>query len=51
MIHVPLLRWGEPYTSLDTDKVGGVMIELDELPPHLSDDFYWGMCPWQATLP
>ena len=21
MIHVPLLRWGEPYTSLDTDKV------------------------------
>ena len=21
MIHVPLLRWGKPYTSLDTDKV------------------------------
>ena len=21
MIHVPMLRWGEPYTSLDTDKV------------------------------
>ena len=21
MIHVPLVRWGEPYTSLDKDKV------------------------------
>lgn len=25
----------------------GVQIELDELPPHLDGDFYWGNKPWE----
>ena len=50
-VSTALNEGGGGMAYFDTDKVGGVMIELDELPPHLSDDFYWGMCPWQATLP
>ncbi len=42
---------GGGMAYFDTDKIGGLMIELDALPPHLSDDYYWGTCPWQATLP
>ena len=30
----------------DTDKIGGVQIELEELPAHLDDDPYWGLKPW-----
>ena len=28
------------------EKLNGVQIELDELPSHLEDDFYWGNKPW-----
>ena len=37
---------GGGMAYFDTDKVGGVQIELEELPPHLSDDPYWGLEPW-----
>jgi len=29
-----------------TDEVGGMIIEMDELPPHLDKDPYWGNKPW-----
>ena len=50
-VSAALNEGGGGMAYFDTDKVGGLMLELDELPPHLSDDYYWGMCPWQATLP
>ena len=37
---------GGGMAYFDTDKVGGVMIELEELPPHLYEDPYWGIKPW-----
>ena len=37
---------GGGMAYFDTDKVGGVQIELEELPPHLEDDRYWGLTPW-----
>ena len=30
----------------DTDRIGGVQIELEQLPPHLDNDPYWGLKPW-----
>ena len=33
---------GGGMAYFDTDKVGGVQIELEEIPPHLSDDSFWG---------
>jgi methylmalonyl-CoA/ethylmalonyl-CoA epimerase len=29
------------------ERLRGVQIELDELPPHLANDFYWGNKPWE----
>ena len=29
------------------ENMDGVQIELDELPPHLSGDRYWGYKPWE----
>ncbi len=37
---------GGGMAFFDTDKVGGVQIELEELPPHLYEDPYWGLKPW-----
>lgn len=37
---------GGGVAFFDTDKVGGVQIELEELPPHLNEDPYWGLKPW-----
>jgi len=37
---------GGGMAFFDTDKVGGVQIELEELPPHLYEDRYWGLKPW-----
>ena len=50
-VSTALNEGGGGMAYFDTHKIGGVMIELDELPSHLSDDYYWGMCPWQAKLP
>jgi len=36
---------GGGMAFFDTDKVGGVQIELEELPPHLHKDPYWGLKP------
>lgn len=36
---------GGGMAFFDTDKVGGVQIELEELPPHLYEDPYWGLKP------
>jgi len=36
---------GGGMAYFDTDKVGGVQIELEELPPHLHKDPYWGLKP------
>ena len=33
---------GGGMAYFDTDKVGGVQIELEEIPPHLCDDPFWG---------
>ena len=33
---------GGGMAYFDTDRVGGVQIELEEIPPHLSDDLFWG---------
>ena len=30
-----------------TDEVGGIIIEMEELPPHLDKDPYWGHKPWE----
>ena len=38
---------GGGMAFFDTDKVGGVQIELEELPPHLDEDRYWGLRPWR----
>ena len=38
---------GGGMAFFDTDKVGGIAIELEELPPHLSEDPYWGLKPWE----
>ena len=35
----------------DTDKIGGVQIELEQLPPHLDDDPYWSLKPWLQSAP
>jgi methylmalonyl-CoA/ethylmalonyl-CoA epimerase len=46
------------FTSMDNEggggtaffsneKVGGVVIEMEELPPHLDKDPYWGHKPWE----
>ena len=37
---------GGGVAFFDTDKIGGVQIELEELPPHLNEDPYWGLKPW-----
>jgi len=37
---------GGGMAFFDTDRVGGVQIELEELPPHLQSDSYWGLKPW-----
>ena len=37
---------GGGMAFFDTDKTGGVQIELEELPPHLNEDPYWGLKPW-----
>ena len=37
---------GGGMAYFDTDKVGGIAIELEELPPHLNEDPYWGIEPW-----
>lgn len=37
---------GGGMAFFNTDKVGGVQIELEELPPHLHEDRYWGLKPW-----
>ncbi|MBU2536788.1 MAG: VOC family protein [Chloroflexi bacterium] len=37
---------GGGMAFFDTDKVGGIIIELEELPPHLSEDPYWGIKSW-----
>jgi methylmalonyl-CoA epimerase len=37
---------GGGMAFFDADKVGGVQIELEELPPHLQEDRYWGLKPW-----
>ena len=37
---------GGGMAFFDTDRVGGVLIDLEELPPHLSEDPYWGLKPW-----
>ncbi len=37
---------GGGMAFFDTDKVGGVQIELEQLPPHLYEDPYWGLKPW-----
>lgn len=37
---------GGGMAYFDTDKVGGVQIELEEIPPHLYEDPYWGIKPW-----
>ena len=39
-------KGGGGVAFFDTDKNGGVMIELEELPPHLNEDPYWGLKPW-----
>lgn len=39
---------GGGMAYFDTDKVGGVQIELEELPPHLDNDPYWGLRPWET---
>jgi methylmalonyl-CoA epimerase len=36
---------GGGMAYFDTDKVGGVQIELEELPPHLHKDPFWGLKP------
>jgi len=38
---------GGGMAFFDTDRVGGVQIELEELPPHLENDRYWGLKPWR----
>ncbi len=40
---------GGGMAYFDTDKIGGVQIELEQLPPHLSDDHYWGLTPWAQS--
>ena len=42
---------GGGVAYFDTDKVGGVQIELEQLPPHLDDDPYWGLKPWLQSAP
>ena len=37
---------GGGMAFFDTDRVGGIVIELEELPPHLADDPYWGIKSW-----
>ena len=37
---------GGGMAYFDTDKIGGVQIELEQLPPHLNEDSYWGLKPW-----
>ena len=37
---------GGGVAYFDTDRVGGVQIEMEQLPPHLDDDPYWGFKPW-----
>jgi len=39
-------KGGGGMAFFDTDRVGGVQIELEELPPHLENDRYWGLKPW-----
>ena len=39
-------KGGGGMAFFDTDKTGGVQIELEELPPHLNEDPYWGLKPW-----
>lgn len=37
---------GGGMALFDTDKIGGIQIELEEIPPHLHEDPYWGIKPW-----
>ncbi len=37
---------GGGMVYFDTDKVGGVQIELEQLSPHRNEDRYWGLTPW-----
>lgn len=38
---------GGGMAFFDTERVGGVQIELEELPSHLKNDKYWGLKPWR----
>jgi len=40
-------KGGGGAAFFDTDQKGGVTIELEQLPPHLNDDPYWGLKPWE----
>jgi len=37
---------GGGMAFFSTDAVGGIIIEMEELPPHLDKDPYWGHKPW-----
>lgn len=37
---------GGGMAFFDTDKIGGIIIEMEELPPHLNEDPYWGIIQW-----
>ena len=37
---------GGGMAFFSTSEVGGIIIELEELPPHLDKDAYWGNKPW-----
>ena len=40
-------KGGGGVAFFDTDQKGGVTIELEQLPPHLNEDPYWGLKPWE----
>lgn len=37
---------GGGMAFFSNDKVGGIIIEMEQLPPHLDKDPYWGFKPW-----
>jgi len=37
---------GGGMAFFSNEKVGGLIIEMEELPPHLDKDPYWGHKPW-----